>query len=138
MAPAAATSNSCAAGDRLYVLDVFAGNGTTTGAYSLKVWSVPTPDTFDVALAAPKAALHIPADVTGSGTPGKLDSPGAKDTYRFTTATSGQRVYLDYVSADPGMYWRLYGPDGDEYVGLFNGLGEHGSSICARPGSTHS
>ena len=58
-----------------YALDVFAGNGTTTGAYSLKVWSVPTPDTFDVALAAPKTELQIPADVTGIGHSGQARLP---------------------------------------------------------------
>ena len=78
-------------------------NGAGYGAYRIKLWPVPPPDTFEINL-----DQQISRDAPGAGA-GYIESPGAQDLYTFT-AESGQAVYFQ-VSEPPktndSIYWRV-------------------------------
>jgi serine/threonine protein kinase len=78
-------------------------NGAGYGAYRIKLWPVPPPNTFEINL-----DQQISRDTPGAGA-GYIESPGAKDVYTFT-AELGQAVYFQ-VSEPPktndSIYWRV-------------------------------
>ncbi|GAB4530517.1 MAG: hypothetical protein OHK0046_51130 [Anaerolineae bacterium] len=78
------------AGDYTLVVD---GNDNETGTYRFRLWNVPTPPVFDVAI----------GDTISNGVPaagaGNLETPGSSDVYAFT-ATPGQNIFLDLGSTD--------------------------------------
>jgi hypothetical protein len=71
-----------------YTLTVGSAGTTYTGAYRFKLWNVPPPQTFAIAI----------GDAVSDGIPspgaGRIESPGTMDIYTFT-ATPGQTVYFD-------------------------------------------
>lgn len=65
-------------------------NGAGTGAYRIKLWDVPPPDTFEIELDE-----LVSRDVPDTGA-GYIENPGSSDEYTFT-ADSGQTVYFQVV-----------------------------------------
>ncbi len=89
-----------------YSIKVYDGYGNgITGSYSFKIWTVPAPQTFSIAVGD-----TVSDGVPGAGA-GNLESPGAQDIYTFS-GTSGQKVYFDAItsSASYQMYWTLTSP----------------------------
>jgi hypothetical protein len=79
-----------------------------TGPYSFKLWNVPAPQDFNLAI----------GDTVSDGVPaagaGRIESPGALDRYLFTAAP-GQQVFFDLLSgANAGLAWQLSDSNGDE------------------------
>ena len=77
--------------------------GAGYGAYRIKLWEVPPPNTFEISL-----NQQISRDAPGEGA-GYIETPGAKDIYTFT-AEPGQDVYFQ-VNEPPktndSIYWRI-------------------------------
>lgn len=102
-----------AAGD--YTISVFSPD-YDTGAYTLGLSAVPTPESFDVAL----------GDVVSPGVPaagaGVLEAPGAVDIYQFDVAVAAEvAMWWQY---DPSLedwvsspHWTLTRPDGSTSTG---------------------
>jgi hypothetical protein len=99
-----------------YTLEVD-GVGDDVGTYSFQLWTVPEPQTFDIAVGD---TISDGAPTTGAG---NIESPGAVDVYRlsFSEPTS---VYIDVETVDGRLAWSL-GEQGDDLSvfdkpGLFN------------------
>ncbi len=65
-------------------------NGAGTGAYRIKLWDLPPPDTFEI-----KIEELVARDQPDTGA-GYIENPGSTDEYVFT-AHSGQTVYFQVV-----------------------------------------
>ena len=86
-----------------YTMTVDSSNSHGTGAYEIKVWSVPPPDTFEIEI-----NYSVSRDDPGEGA-GFIEAPGAHDIYTFT-ATAGQTVTLKVLktpNTSSSLYWRL-------------------------------
>ncbi len=78
-----------------------------TGTYSFKLWNVPAPDQFAIAI----------GDTVSNGVPaagaGNIETRGVRDIYTFN-ATAGQKVYFDLLDVAEDLQnvnWRLVSPD---------------------------
>jgi hypothetical protein len=82
-----------------YTLTAF-GALEATGTYSFKLWDVPPPQTFEIAI----------GDTVSEGAPsagaGNIESPGVQDIFTFT-AQVGQKVYLDGLGTSNTLRARL-------------------------------
>jgi eukaryotic-like serine/threonine-protein kinase len=97
----------------LYTMTVDSANSHGTGAYGIKVWTVPPPNVFEIQIGD-----SVSRDDPGPGA-GSIEAPGAHDMYTFT-ATSGQTVaftVLKTPNTGTSIYWRLEDEAGNE---LFN------------------
>ncbi len=86
-----------------YTITVDDGNSHGTGAYGIKVWSVPVPDGFDIEI-GDSVSRDEPAEGAGF-----IEAPGSHDYYTFT-ATAGQTVLfrvLETPNTSSSLYWRL-------------------------------
>jgi hypothetical protein len=86
------------------------GVGTATGNYAFKLWAVPPPDQFSIAI----------GDTVTNGVPGlgagNIESPGVQDIYTFTGASNQLVYFQDLGSARNSLNWQVYDPAGN---GLF-------------------
>jgi len=97
----------------VYTVTVGSTLSHATGAYGIKIWSVPPPDKFEIQIGD-----SISEDHPGPGA-GFIEAPGAHDYYTFT-ATAGQTVNLNVIrtpNISTSIYWRLEDDSGNE---LFN------------------
>jgi hypothetical protein len=93
----------------VYTLTVGDDSDADIGVYGFKLWNVPPPDQFAIAI----------GDTVSDGVPGpgagNIESPGVKDIYTFNV-TAGQRVYFA-LSGVPvtlvQVQWKLTAPDGE-------------------------
>ncbi|MGI8810033.1 MAG: Calx-beta domain-containing protein [Acidimicrobiales bacterium] len=92
-----------AAGTYTLTVDTPTGSATV-GTYSFRITDVPPAQTFTYTV-----GITVSNGVPAAGA-GNIESPGSVDTYTFT-ATAGQKVFVDYLSASTcGLNWRLIGP----------------------------
>ncbi len=74
-----------------YTLTVGSSSSGFVGTYSFKLWDVPPPQTFAIAI----------GDTVADGVPaagaGRIETPGTMDAYTFTAA-AGQTVYFQYLA----------------------------------------
>ena len=89
------------------------GAGQGTGTYSFKIWNVPAPQQFTIAI----------GDTVSDGAPGagagNIETPGVQDIYTFTAA-SGQVVYFDelnVVNCLSSIQWRVTDSAGEVVFG---------------------
>jgi hypothetical protein len=97
----------------VYIITVGNETGAGVGTYEIKVWSVPPPNAFDIAIGD-----KVSRDHPGEGA-GMIEAPGAQDSYTFT-ATAGQTVLftvIKFPNIGTSLYWRLEDEAGNE---LFN------------------
>ena len=85
----------------LYTLRVGDADDDYTGTYQFKLWNVPEPQTFQIAI----------GDTIADGVPapgaGHIETPGVLDVYTFD-ATPGQSVYFDLQDGATGkISWAL-------------------------------
>ncbi|MBP1468123.1 hypothetical protein EYB53_020590 [Candidatus Chloroploca sp. M-50] len=95
-----------AAGSYTIVIDADADLVPT---YSFKLWDVPPPQQFNIAIGA-TVANGIPAAGAGN-----IETPGVIDRYTFT-ATAGQRIFFDAISNSVSYFrlsWTLLDPNGN-------------------------
>lgn len=101
-----------------------------TGTYQLRLWDVPAPDEFTVAI----------GDTIADGTPGpgagNIELPGAHDIYRFS-ATAGQTVFFDLQEAAglSQITWQLEAPDGTVLFNTCLGCSRPAAQTFAQSGS---
>jgi predicted secreted protein len=84
-----------------YTVTVSNLNSDETGSYRFKLWDVPPPEEFTIAI----------GDVVSNGVPeagaGNIEQPAALDRYTFL-ATAGQVVYFDWQSQfNSNWRWQL-------------------------------
>ncbi|MBX3059004.1 MAG: serine/threonine protein kinase [Anaerolineae bacterium] len=106
----------------VYTIVVGNDSGPATGTYGFKIWDVPPTDQFTLNIGD-----TVSRDTPGPGA-GIIESPGAKDEYRFT-ATAGQDVYFQVVQAPQSgelIRWRVVDQVGRE---IFNTCLQ-----CSNPG----
>ncbi|MBK8021941.1 MAG: hypothetical protein IPK19_11085 [Chloroflexi bacterium] len=88
-----------------YTLRIYTDAVVDTGTYSFKIWLVPTPQVYGIAI----------GDTVSNGVPsagaGNLEVPGAEDQYTFT-ASAGQSIIFDVLAQNGNLSWALVGPDG--------------------------
>jgi len=96
--------------DGQYTLTV-SGYNAETGTYRAKLWDVPAPDHFEIAL----------GQSISEGTPeagaGVIETPGVQDVYTFDAA-QGQSIQLEIATADFSVYWVVEHEDGEQ---IFSG-----------------
>ncbi len=95
-----------------YTLSIGGNPDPATGAYAMRVVSVPQPTHFD--LGALSGTVRIGPGKPGPGA-GEIESPGVSDLYAFTVPAHA-RVSLHIVDSSPGMSGislRLFDPDGN-------------------------
>lgn len=92
----------------IYTLTVQEVNRGNTGQYGFKLWDVPAPQEFDIAV----------GDTVSNGNPGagagNIESPGAKDIYTFVP-TMGAELIIDFEGAATALTqidWKLIAPNG--------------------------
>ncbi|MFN8439947.1 MAG: Ig-like domain-containing protein [Caldilineaceae bacterium] len=113
----------------VYTLSVGNSGVNETGSYSFKVWNVPAPQRFAIAI----------GDTISNGVPGPgagaIESPGAFDVYTFT-ANAGQQVTFDLLSQTgvPFVSWRLVDPSGTTVFNTCFGCGEPGTFTLTASG----
>lgn len=73
-------------------------SGAGTGAYRIKLWDLPPPDTFEI-----KLEELVERDQPGTGA-GYIEDPGSTDEYVFS-ADSGQTVYFQVVEPPKTEDW---------------------------------
>ena len=105
-----------------------------TGPYAFKIWDVPPPQQFAVAI----------GDVVSDGVPGLgagvIETPGVQDIYTFS-ADPGQQVFFhvadsfDFVSNLIFLGWALRDQDGQRVFGMDFGGGDPGVYTLARGGT---
>ncbi len=80
-----------------------------TGTYRFKLWNIPAPQQFAIAIGD---AVDADQPAAGAGT---IETPGVQDIYSFS-GTAGQRVFVDVqnLSGLSQLNWRLEAPDGTE------------------------
>jgi hypothetical protein len=87
----------------LYTLFVGSDTSSDRGTYSLKLWNVPAPQEFDIAI----------GDTVSDGVPqagaGNIETTGSEDIYRFT-ASAGQQIFLDLLAYNVEGFWQLRSP----------------------------
>src|SRR5205814_996063 len=86
-----------------YTITVGTDQEPSTGTYSFKLWNVPPPSQFPIAIGD-----TVTNGVPGSGA-GNIETPGAQDIYTFT-ATPGEAVFfseLNAVDCISPLQWRL-------------------------------
>lgn len=93
----------------LYTLTVSGYDGGT-GSYRAKLWDVPQPDRFRIAL-----GQSISAGKPEAGT-GVIETPGVKDVYTFDAA-QGRSIQIEVETADLTLYWVLEHEDGEQIFG---------------------
>jgi hypothetical protein len=88
------------------------GDQDATGAYSMTLWPVPSPQQFSLKLGD---SIIPDRNQPGRGA-GNIESPAAQDSYSFT-ASKGQQVFFDAreCTANGTLAWTLLRPD-DEPV----------------------
>ena len=97
-------------------------NGTATGAYELRLFEVPPPETFALTIGA-----TVQEDEPSRGA-GVIHTPGAEDVFTFTAAPR-ERLYfrmLEHSPAAGGLRWRLVDSDGTEIFNTCLACGEPG------------
>ncbi len=113
-----------------YILTVGDSSANNIGSYQFKLWNVPPPDEFTIAV----------EDVVADGVPGagagRIETPGAQDLYRFT-ATAGQRVFFDLqdVTGVSGIGWKLQAPNGTVIFDTCLGCSEPGVQTLVAAGT---
>jgi uncharacterized protein (DUF779 family) len=103
-----------------YTLTVGSDDDNNFGTYAFKLWPVPAPNRFAIAV----------GDTISNGIPGpgagNLESPGVKDIYTFN-ATAGTQLYFDLFNVQENltqMNWKLSAPNGDViFDNIFNCCG---------------
>jgi hypothetical protein len=100
--------------DGVYSLTVGRDNATT-GTYSFNIVPAPAPDVFDIGDHA-KVTTTTPTPLDPR-TMGNIDSPGARDVYRFH-GDAGERIYFQHLVTGANISWALYGVDGQEIYRL--------------------
>ncbi len=80
----------------IYTLTVGSDADEHTGTYGFKLWSVPSPGQFSIAI-GDSVTNGVPAAGAGN-----IESPGAKDIYTFT-ASAGQQIYFASLGSSPGF-----------------------------------
>jgi hypothetical protein len=102
-----------------------------TGIYKLQLINVPLPDEFMIKI----------GDKIGDGVPGSragyIETPGARDVYRFATAPR-QKVYFRSLGHSQGMYsieWRLVDENGMEVFNTCLSCSELGVQTLVRGGN---
>ncbi len=96
-----------------YTLTVGTNTDAATGIYRFKLWNVPSPQHFSIAIGA-----TVSKNNPGPGA-GNIESAGAKDIYSFS-ASAGQKVEFTVINADNSLDpvgWRLVDSKGNE---IFN------------------
>jgi hypothetical protein len=88
-----------------YTLTVGRGGTTQTGTYQVTIWNVPPDDVFAIAL-----DQTVADGVPGAGA-GRIETPGAGDTYTFPAA-AGTVIYVDEqaLSGTVGVLYTLTDP----------------------------
>ncbi len=92
----------------VYTLTVGNQRSDATETYAFKLWTVPDPQVFPIAV----------GDTIRDGMPaagaGNIETPGVEDLYTFT-ASPGQRVYFDILEGQSaGLAWILTDDTGAE------------------------
>jgi hypothetical protein len=106
-------------------------SGAGTGAYRIKIWDVPPPDKFTIALGD-----RIARDKPGQGA-GYIENPGSNDMYTFT-ADSGQDVYfqvLEPPQTNDTINWRVEDDQGNEVFNTCLQCGDPGLVTLERGGT---
>ncbi len=92
----------------IYTIRAGESSDPGTGTYGFKLWNVPAPHQFPIAI----------GDTVSNGVPGagagNIESPGVKDIYTFN-ASAGQQVYFELFDVVPELThvnWKLTTPDG--------------------------
>ena len=80
------------------------------GTYGFKLWDVPPPQSFPIAIGQ---EVRDGLPVAGAG---RVETPGAVDLYTFTNA-AGQTVFFDSSGTSSAIYWQVVDTSGHE---LFN------------------
>ena len=104
----------------VYTLTVARANDAGAGTYGFKLWNVPPPQHFTIAIGDTVSKDHPEA---GAGT---IETPGVKDIYTFN-ATPNQQVDFAIVSADTGLGavgWRLVDGQGSQLFQKCLGCGK--------------
>jgi hypothetical protein len=96
-----------------YTLTV-SGYNTETGTYRAKIWDVPEPDRFEIAIG--QSAFE---DTPEPGA-GEIETPGVQDIYTFAAA-QGQTIQIEITSADFTVYWVIEHEDGEQIFGGYRG-----------------
>ncbi len=91
------------AGD--YTLRVFQPEGTY-GTYSVKLWTVPDPESFSYSI-GDNVSNGVP--VAGAG---NVESPGAADVYQFTVPAGGMDLFVDLVQCFGGIFTQVLNASG--------------------------
>jgi hypothetical protein len=113
-----------------YILTVGDSSENNVGSYQFKLWNVPPPDEFTIAIE------EVVSDgVPGAGA-GRIETPGVQDLYRFT-ATAGQRVFFDQqgVTGVSGIGWKLQAPNGTVIFDTCLGCSEPGVQTLVAAGT---
>jgi serine/threonine protein kinase len=107
-----------------YVMTVGDDTQPGMGTYKLRLWNVPPPDSFSVAI-----GQEISDGVPGPGA-GNIESPGAKDVYTFT-AKAGQTVYFQlveyHIEGNVLTHWKVVDERGYEVFATCFGCGDPGN-----------
>ncbi len=102
-----------------------------TGAYRIKIWDVPPPDEFEVAIDD-----EISRDEPGQGA-GYIENPGAHDLYTFT-AEADQDIYFQVTQqprTNDEMRWRVEDETGKALFDTCLQCGDPGLITLERGGS---
>ncbi len=76
------------------------GSGDAVGDYGFKIWSVPDPEMFDIAVG------DSVSDSVPSAGAGRIETPGARDVYHFDV-TADTRLIANIDSCFSGFWWHL-------------------------------
>src|SRR5262249_32030404 len=111
----------------VYKLTVGGDNSNVTGKYSFKLWNVPAPNHFAIAI----------GDTISNGVPGpgagNIETPGALDIYTFH-ANAGQGIFADLLANKVNIDWKLDGPGGNIFD-TCTGCGDPGLFTLAQAGT---
>lgn len=86
-----------------YRLIIGSDTDASVGTYTLKLWNVPSPDTFTINI---NPYFEISNGIPGPGA-GNIETPGAKDIYSFD-ATAGQKVFIQVEASTMTGYVNFF------------------------------
>lgn len=112
----------------VYTLTLGNPGTDAAGRYRFRLWDVPAPQSFDIAIGD-----TVRDGVPGAGA-GRIETPGVTDLYRFTAA-AGQVLYFDLIEgATAAIQWRLVDDAGQQvfFEGFFF---DQGSIVLNRGGA---
>ncbi len=113
-----------------YTLKVGSNSEDLVGTYKFKVWNVPAPQSFAIAIGS-TVANGVPKAGAGN-----IESPGAKDIYTFTAA-AGASVYFDSQSTSGVSLttWKCTDANGTQIFSSCLGCGDPGAKTLTLGGT---